>query len=939
MGQTNLGSVNLGSSATATVTVTFSAGGTLSKIDVVTRGASGLDFTAAGTGSCQVGTTYSTGQVCTVDVTFKPLFAGSRYGAVVLHSSSALLATGFLQGNGVGPQIAFNPSPTTAMDPPVEGNNGTTGLASPSAMAIDGAGNLYITSSNVTGVAVLPANGGAPSVFDPEAGKAPKEIISSIAIDGAGNQFFFDVSSARVVEVRPDGSTADFSCIAYADEVLYGVAVDGAGDLFCAVNSPSQILEFPGGNSQAAVNAITADDQSLADPAGLAVDASGNLFIADPLNNRVVELTAAQVKAGRGIATAIDPVVDGTGLSRPARLTFDGVGDLFIADTGNSRIVVVPANGAAAFAIQPAVKGLGLAFPEGLALDQAGNLFIADTDNNRIVGVQRSQPPKLAFAITTAGSVAAESPQTVQVQSVGTGPLVLSGITYPADFPEYTGGTDACSVSISLSPGQMCNLNIDFAPSSAETFIENVTLTDNSLNKTGATQNVGVSGMEIEGQILVSPTSLSFGSQISETVTASQQFTLTNETTLPLLITGIQVTGPNASVFTFGNNCPASLAVGASCIIHGHYAPSLPETDTAAVTITYRGGISQSIPLSGTCLYPPEAYLYNVTSLSFGTEQVGAPSASQRVKLLNEGGTALQIVGIKVTGPNASSFIFESDCPASLEPPSYCDTQGHFAPTTTGPLTATLTFIFKYLPSETISLSGTGISSPLASLSASSLSFGDQQVGTQSASKSVTLTNVGSVPLQITNLQTFGANVSSFVFSSDCPASLSPSSTCTIHGHFAPTTTGPLTAYVNVSYNGYGPSSSITLTGAGVSPSAASLSANSLSFGDQQVGTQSGSKSVTLTNVGSVPLQIVNLQVLGANASSFVFASNCPPSFAAGSSCTIHGHFAPTTTGPLAAVVTVSYCGYVAPQSVTLTGTGTSLSAPVSPSEVGTAAK
>jgi len=359
-----------------------------------------------------------------------------------------------------------------------------------------------------------------------------------------------------------------------------------------------------------------------------------------------------------------------------------------------------------------------------------------------------------------------------------------------------------------------------------------VTLTDNSLNKTGATQNVGVSGMEIEGQILVSPTSLSFGSQISGTVTASQQFTLTNETTLPLLITGIQVTGPNASVFTFGNNCPASLAVGASCIIHGHYAPSLPETDTAAVTITYRGGISQSIPLSGTCLYPPEAYLYNVTSLSFGTEQVGTPSASQRVKLLNEGGTALQIVGIKVTGPNASSFIFESECPASLEPPSYCDTQGHFAPTTTGPLTATLTFIFKYLPSETIALSGTGISSPLASLSASSLSFGDQQVGTQSASKSVTLTNVGSVPLQITNLQ-----------------------------------------------------------------------------------------------------------VLGANASSFVFASNCPPSFAAGSSCTIHGHFAPTTTGPLAAVVTVSYSGYITPQSITLTGTGTSLPAPVSPSEVGTAAK
>lgn len=96
-----------------------------------------------------------------------------------------------------------------------------------------------------------------------------------------------------------------------------------------------------------------------------------------------------------------------------------------------------------------------------------------------------------------------------------------------------------------------------------------------------------------------------------------------------------------------------------------------------------------------------------------------------------------------------------------------------------------MTLIFKGIPSQTIALSGTGVSSPSASLSASSLSFGGQQVGTQSASKSLTLKNIGSFPLQIVSVQITGPNASSFVFGNDCPASLGPSNSCSIHGHFA----------------------------------------------------------------------------------------------------------------------------------------------------------
>ena len=65
----------------------------------------------------------------------------------------------------------------------------------------------------------------------------------------------------------------------------------------------------------------------------------------------------------------------------------DGAGDLFVADTTNSRIVEVPAGGGAATAINPTVNGVGLSYPEGIAVDGAGDLFIADSSNYRIVEV------------------------------------------------------------------------------------------------------------------------------------------------------------------------------------------------------------------------------------------------------------------------------------------------------------------------------------------------------------------------------------------------------------------------------------------------------------------------------------------------------------------------------------------------------------------------
>jgi len=106
---TNFGAVNIGTTSPAIpLTFTVVNGGTLGSTAVLTQGATGLDFADAGTDTCAPNTIYTAGQTCTVNVTFTPRFAGTRNGAVVLNDTNGnVLATGYLQGSGVGPQIGF----------------------------------------------------------------------------------------------------------------------------------------------------------------------------------------------------------------------------------------------------------------------------------------------------------------------------------------------------------------------------------------------------------------------------------------------------------------------------------------------------------------------------------------------------------------------------------------------------------------------------------------------------------------------------------------------------------------------------------------------------------------------------------------------------------------------------------------------------------------
>ena len=284
----DFGPVNAGSSSafSATLDFAFDTGGTIGTPAVLTQGAAGLDFTDAGTGTCTTNGsshTYSTGDTCSVDVTFKPKFPGQRYGAVVLYDTASpanLLATGYVQRTGVGPLADFYPGvQSTVPDSTLSGTNGPIGVA------VDALGNLYV------------------SVWYPQA--VVKETLSG----GGYTQSAFGGN----IWGRPGG----------------GVAVDGAGNVYVA-DTDKGVVKVPVTDPTCAIPGdCISIGSGLSEPFGVAVDGSGNVYIADTGNNRVLLETLANGVYGQSEFYVKD------GLNSPRGVAVDGSGNVYIADTGN----------------------------------------------------------------------------------------------------------------------------------------------------------------------------------------------------------------------------------------------------------------------------------------------------------------------------------------------------------------------------------------------------------------------------------------------------------------------------------------------------------------------------------------------------------------------------------------------------------------------------
>ncbi len=206
-------------------------------------------------------------------------------------------------------------------------------------------------------------------------------------------------------------------------------------------------------------------------------------------------------------------------------------------------------------------------------------------------------------------------------------------------------------------------------------------------------------------------------------------------------------------------------------------------------------------------------------------------------------------------------------------------------------------------------------------LTPTTLSFAPQLVGSMSNSQAETVTNTGTSVVAISGIALTGTNAADFSQSGTCGSSLAAAANCTMNVTFTPGQLGPRSASITITDSTVGSPHSVALSGVGLTSGPnAILSATSLSFGTELVGTTSSVQSITLSNYGTTMLTIATI----AATVNFGETADCIPSLASGASCTINLTFTPSTAGNLTGTLSVTDNAPGSPQTVALSGTGTS---------------
>jgi len=581
---TSIGSANVGSSVTCLpLTIAFNTTETLGGIQVLTGGVSNGDFsqgtscaapsgslksasarpmgaTGSGAALCAVGTQYSQGDSCVVNVNFTPSFAGTRYGAVLLTDTSTpanIIGTGYLEGTGIGSQTIFT-VPTevssksrltdvrsaqslTALTPLgtnivsenvalLPGSQSTIGSGwfAPQGVAVDGANNVYIadpenslvvkeTYSKTNGVVSYTSSNLPPPSVDGGSWGNP----TGVAVDGAGNVYVADSDHANVVmeTLQPDGSYA----ASIIDNVTHwsapaGIAVDGAGNVYVADNGNGGFV-IKETLSDGVYMSSTVDNQHFDCPSGLAVDGLGNIFVTDRCNSAVAKETL-QSDGSYTIGQI------GSGWGYPIGIAVDDNSNVYIADPEMGEVVMEALSNGKYTPTQIGDFGT----PYGLALTPSGNLIVADAgeniggvevrSGNTLVAAARfiqkdlaspgssaasvyfldfADPPVLSFATTAYQATSTDSPQTVVVDNFGNAQLNFSALAYPSDFTEASGVTTDCTATSQVAANGSCMLSIAFTPVALSTTSLSTLLSENVSLTTNALNTTDAQQVAVSG--------------------------------------------------------------------------------------------------------------------------------------------------------------------------------------------------------------------------------------------------------------------------------------------------------------------------------------------------------------------------------------------------------------------------------------------------------
>ena len=438
----------------------------------------------------------------------------------------------------------------------------------------------------------------------------------------------------------------------------------------------------------------------------------------------------------------------------------------------------------------------------------------------------------------------------------------------------------------------------------------------------------------------LSANSLAFGNQPVGTTSAPQTVTVTNTGGSNLVFGASDLSPASPTGYTIASDTCVGQAVvpNASCAIAISFSPTATGPRQVTLSLTGNAG-TQPIALSGTGTAP--VVFISANPVAFGSVLIGNTGPFQTITIFNEGTANLIFPLSELSPANPPGFSILSDncAGATLAPTNGCAIRIVFAPTTKGPQQVTLSLIDNAGNSpQSIVLTGTGAGS-LALPASTTLTFGNQLVGSTSPFQTVVISNAGTGNINFAASELSPASPPGYAISGDNCAgmAMAPGKTCAIQISFSPTTAGAQPVTLSVISDASDSPQTISLSGTGTMASNANakLTPASLTFGNQGIGSTGSPASVIVTNTGSGPLTFAAtaVNILGLGASSFRQQNTCQAAtLQPNATCEIDITFVPTAAGTLAATLNIYDNAPGSPQAVPVSGSGVtptlSLSAP-----------
>ncbi len=339
-------------------------------------------------------------------------------------------------------------------------------------------------------------------------------------------------------------------------------------------------------------------------------------------------------------------------------------------------------------------------------------------------------------------------------------------------------------------------------------------------------------------------------------------------------------------------------------------------------TCTAAGGTGYTVT---TIPAPPPVLQATPSPVTLPPTDYGMTSAPTQVTISNTGADA---TGVTFANTNAAEFIVSgNNCPSTIAQSTSCSFNVAFKPVNTGARSGSLVLSRSGGNGITIPFNGTGTGmAPPGKLTLPATStFADLAVGGTSAPNNLTVTNTGGVLVTVASISS--SNAAEFPVTSTCTAVLATAS-CTIGVTFKPSAAGARSSTITVTSDGVGSPQTIAVSGNGTAVTTpGQLSFDSaVTFATQTLGTTSAPTNVTVTNTGGTAVNVSSI----ASSVPTEFGVSAPgcTTVNAGATCALSLTFTPVATGARNALITLVSNGTGSPQTIAVSGTGTTVATP-----------